>query len=53
MHWIECSTAFRAAGFDEAAEIVGVSVSKAYADLEYARAWLHLEMGDAGAQGGR
>ncbi len=37
----------------QAAEIVGVSVSKAYADLEYARAWLHLEMGDAGAQGGR
>ena len=35
----------------QAAEIVGVSVSKAYADLEYARAWLHLEVGDAGAQG--
>jgi RNA polymerase sigma factor (TIGR02999 family) len=33
----------------QAARIVGVSVSKAYADLEYARAWLHLEMGDAGA----
>jgi RNA polymerase sigma factor (TIGR02999 family) len=37
----------------QAAEIVGVSVSKAYADLEYARAWLHLEMGEAGAPGGR
>jgi RNA polymerase sigma factor (TIGR02999 family) len=37
----------------QAAAVVGVSVSKAYADLEYARAWLHLEMGDAGAQGGR
>jgi RNA polymerase sigma factor (TIGR02999 family) len=37
----------------QAAEIVGVSVSKAYADLEYARAWLHLEMGDTGEQGSR
>ena len=37
----------------QAAQIVGVSVSKAYADLEYARAWLHLEMGDTGAQGSR
>jgi RNA polymerase sigma factor (TIGR02999 family) len=37
----------------QAAEILGVSVSKAYADLDYARAWLHLEMGDAGAPGRR
>jgi len=36
----------------QAAEVVGVSVSKAYADLEYARAWLHLEVGDGGAQDG-
>jgi len=36
----------------QAARIVGVSVSKAYADLEYARAWLHLEMGDSGAPAG-
>jgi RNA polymerase sigma factor (TIGR02999 family) len=35
----------------QAAEIVGVSVSKAYADLEYARAWLHLEVGNGGAPG--
>ena len=35
----------------QAAEVVGVSVSKAYADLDYARAWLHLEMDDAGAPG--
>ena len=31
----------------QAAQIVGVSVSKAYADLDYARAWLHLELGDS------
>jgi RNA polymerase sigma-70 factor (ECF subfamily) len=30
----------------EAAEVLGVSQSKAYGDLEYALAWLHLEMGD-------
>jgi RNA polymerase sigma factor (TIGR02999 family) len=30
----------------EAAELLGVSQSKAYADLEYAFAWLRLEMGD-------
>ncbi|MCU0916366.1 MAG: sigma-70 family RNA polymerase sigma factor [Planctomycetes bacterium] len=35
----------------QAAEVVGISVSKAYADLDYARAWLHLEMGDAGGKG--
>ncbi len=34
----------------QAARIVGVSVSKAYADLEYARAWLHLEMGDTDSE---
>jgi RNA polymerase sigma factor (TIGR02999 family) len=33
----------------QAAEVVGVSVSKAYADLEYARAWLQLEIGGPGA----
>jgi len=31
----------------QAAELVGVSPSKAYADLEYALAWLRLEMGDS------
>ena len=30
----------------QAAQIAGVSVSKAYADLDYARAWLHLELGE-------
>ncbi len=35
----------------QAAQVVGVSLSKAYADLDYARAWLHLEIGDAGAGG--
>lgn len=30
----------------EAAELMGMSPSKAYADLEYALAWLRLEMGD-------
>ena len=30
----------------QAAEVVGVSLSKAYADLDYARAWLRVEMGD-------
>jgi len=29
----------------QAAEMLQVSVSKAYADLEYARAWLRLAMG--------
>jgi RNA polymerase sigma factor (TIGR02999 family) len=29
----------------EAAEVLKISVSKAYADLEHARAWLRLEMG--------
>jgi RNA polymerase sigma factor (TIGR02999 family) len=29
----------------QAAEMIGVSPSKAYADLEYARAWLRLEIG--------
>jgi RNA polymerase sigma factor (TIGR02999 family) len=29
------------------AELLGVSQSKAYADLEYALAWLHLEMDDS------
>jgi len=29
----------------QAAEMIGVSLSKAYADLEYACAWLRLEMG--------
>lgn len=29
----------------QAAEMLGVSSSKAYADLEYARAWLRLEIG--------
>ena len=28
-----------------AAQMLGISASKAYADLEYARAWLRLEMG--------
>jgi RNA polymerase sigma factor (TIGR02999 family) len=32
----------------QAAELVGVSPSKAYADLEYALAWLRLEMDDGG-----
>jgi len=36
----------------QAAQIAGVSTSKAYADLDYARAWLRLEMGDARARGG-
>jgi len=30
----------------QAAEMVGVSLSKAYADLEYSLAWLRLAMGD-------
>ncbi len=30
----------------QAAEVLGVSLSKAYADLEYARAWLGAEMGE-------
>ncbi|MEN6428520.1 MAG: sigma-70 family RNA polymerase sigma factor [Phycisphaerales bacterium] len=30
----------------DVAELLGVSQSKAYADLEYALAWLHLEIGD-------
>lgn len=30
---------------EQAAEMLGVSPSKAYADLEYARAWLRLAMG--------
>ena len=30
---------------DQSAEMLGVSPSKAYADLDYARAWLRLEMG--------
>jgi RNA polymerase sigma factor (TIGR02999 family) len=30
----------------EAAEVLGVSQSKAYSDLEYALSWLHLEMGN-------
>lgn len=29
----------------QAAEMLGVSLAKAYADLEYARAWLRLEIG--------
>lgn len=29
----------------QAAEMLGISLSKAYADLEYARAWLRLEIG--------
>jgi RNA polymerase sigma factor (TIGR02999 family) len=29
---------------NQAADIVGVSLSKAYADLEYARAWLRVQM---------
>ena len=33
----------------QAAAAVGVSVSKAYADLDYARAWLHVEMADGDA----
>jgi len=36
----------------QAAQAVGVSVSKAYADLDYARAWLHLELGDDDAPAG-
>jgi len=32
----------------QAAEMTGVSASKAYADLEYARAWLRLEIGKTG-----
>lgn len=35
----------------QAAAVVGVSASKAYADLDYARAWLHLEMADGNARG--
>jgi RNA polymerase sigma factor (TIGR02999 family) len=35
----------------QAAQSLGVSLSKAYADLEYARAWLHLEIADAGPSG--
>ena len=31
----------------QAAELVGVSPSKGYADLEYALAWLRIEMGDS------
>ena len=34
----------------QAAAVVGVSVSKAYADLDYARAWLHLELADGAAR---
>ena len=30
----------------QAAEALDISVSKAYADLDYARAWLRLELGD-------
>jgi len=30
----------------QAAAAAGVSLSKAYTDLEYARAWLRIEMGD-------
>jgi DNA-directed RNA polymerase specialized sigma24 family protein len=30
---------------DQAAEMLQVSPSKAYADIEYARAWLRLAMG--------
>ena len=29
----------------QAAEMLGISLSKAYADLDYAQAWLRLEMG--------
>jgi RNA polymerase sigma factor (TIGR02999 family) len=36
----------------QAAQVVGISVSKAYADLDYARAWLHLELGDSDAPAG-
>ena len=36
----------------QAAEILGVSPSKAYADLEYARAWLRLEMGKSDTTSG-
>lgn len=32
----------------QAAEMTGISASKAYADLEYARAWLRLEIGKTG-----
>lgn len=32
----------------QAAEMTGVSASKAYADLQYARAWLRLEIGKTG-----
>jgi len=31
----------------DVAELLGVSQSKAYADLEYALAWLRLEMDDS------
>lgn len=33
-----------------AAEMLGISSSKAYADLEYARAWLRLEIGKSNTQ---
>ncbi|MBN1362969.1 MAG: sigma-70 family RNA polymerase sigma factor [Sedimentisphaerales bacterium] len=33
------------------AELLGVSQSKAYADLQYALAWLHLEMDDSHPSG--
>ncbi len=33
----------------QAAEVAGVSLSKAYTDLDYARAWLRLEMTDTDA----
>jgi RNA polymerase sigma factor (TIGR02999 family) len=37
----------------QAAEAVGISLSKAYTDLEYARAWLRVEMGDGTAPSDR
>lgn len=36
----------------QAAEMIGISPSKAYADLEYARAWLRLEIGKSGTKPG-
>ena len=36
---------FAGVSVKRAAQMLGLSASKAYADLEYARAWLRLEMG--------
>jgi len=35
---------------DEAAQMLGVSPSKAYADQKYARAWLRVAMGETGSE---